>query len=116
MTPKFASIFFFSSRRRHTRLVSDWSKTCALPIFQGTLPAGSPDFSNPTALFNNIFWDNDAMTLSQFGPGATLVDAGFIDFEVDGTGNNADTFTQIGRASCRGGEYSAQRATCHARR
>src|SRR5262249_56386286 len=24
--------FFFSSRRRHTRLVSDWSSTCALPI------------------------------------------------------------------------------------
>src|SRR5262249_15031082 len=63
------------------------------PVFQATLPAGAPHFSNPTALFNNIFWNNDAMTLSQFGPGATLVDAGFIDFEVDGTGNNADTFT-----------------------
>jgi large repetitive protein len=63
------------------------------PLFQATLPAGSPDFSNPSALFNNIFWDNDAMTLSQFGPGATLVDAGFIDFEVHGTTNNADTFT-----------------------
>src|SRR5262249_59343391 len=25
-------VFFFSSRRRHTRLVSDWSSTCALPI------------------------------------------------------------------------------------
>jgi hypothetical protein len=63
------------------------------PLFQATLPAGAPDFSNPTALFNNIFWNNDAMTLSQFGPGATLVDAGFIDFEVRGTTNNADTFT-----------------------
>jgi hypothetical protein len=63
------------------------------PLFQATLPAGAPDFSNPTALFNNIFWDNDAMTLSQFGPGATLVDQGFIDFEVRGTTNNADTFT-----------------------
>jgi large repetitive protein len=63
------------------------------PLFQATLPAGSPDFANPTALFNNIFWNNDAMTLSQFGPGATLVDAGFIDFEVRGTTNNADTFT-----------------------
>jgi hypothetical protein len=63
------------------------------PLFQATLPANAPHFSNPTALFNNIFWDNDAMTLSQFGPGATLVDAGFIDFEVRGTTNNADTFT-----------------------
>src|SRR5690242_14030758 len=25
--------FFFSSRRRHTRLTCDWSQTCALPIF-----------------------------------------------------------------------------------
>jgi parallel beta-helix repeat protein len=56
-------------------------------------PATRPDFSNPTALFNNIFWNNDAMTLDQFGPGATLVDQGFIDFEIHGTTNNADTFT-----------------------
>ena len=63
------------------------------PLFQTTLPAGSPDFSNPAALFNNIFWNNDAFTLSQPGPGATLVDQGFIDFEVRGTTNNADTFT-----------------------
>jgi hypothetical protein len=63
------------------------------PLFQATLPAGAPDFSNPVALFNNIFWNNDAMTLDQFGPGATLVDQGFIDFEVHGTTNNADTFT-----------------------
>src|SRR5699024_11330867 len=26
-------IFFFSSRRRHTRSKRDWSSTCALPIF-----------------------------------------------------------------------------------
>jgi hypothetical protein len=63
------------------------------PLFQATLPAGAPDFSNPVALFNNIFWNNDAMTLSQFGPGAALVDNGFIDFEIHGTTNNADTFT-----------------------
>jgi hypothetical protein len=63
------------------------------PLFQATLPASAPHFSNPTALFNNIFWNNDAMTLSQFGPGATLVDAGFIDFEVRGTTNNSGTFT-----------------------
>jgi hypothetical protein len=63
------------------------------PLFQATLPAGSPDFSRPTALFDNIFWNNNAFTLSQFGPGATLVDQGFIDFEIHGVGNAADTFT-----------------------
>src|SRR5476649_2196432 len=26
--------FFFSSRRRHTRSLCDWSQTCALPILQ----------------------------------------------------------------------------------
>ncbi|HXH98290.1 MAG TPA: hypothetical protein VNH40_13875 [Gaiellaceae bacterium] len=51
------------------------------------------DFSNPVALFDNIFWNNDAMTLDGFGPGAALVDQGFIDFEVRGTTNDADTFT-----------------------
>ena len=45
------------------------------------------------ALFNNIFWNNNAYTLSQPGPGATLVSNGSIDFEVHGTTNNADTFT-----------------------
>jgi large repetitive protein len=63
------------------------------PLFQAMLPAGAPDFSRPAALFNNVFWNNDAFTLSQPGPGATLVDQGFIDFEVRGTGNNNDTFT-----------------------
>jgi hypothetical protein len=55
--------------------------------------ATRPDFANPVALFNNIFWDNNAYTLSSTGPGATLADQGFIDFEVFGTTNNADTFT-----------------------
>ena len=64
------------SRRCATRAVPD---------------AATADFSNPTALFNNIFWNNNAFTLDQFGPGATLVDQGFIDFEVHGTTNNADT-------------------------
>jgi hypothetical protein len=63
------------------------------PLFQATLPPGSPDFSNPRALFNNIFWNNNAFTLSQPGPGATLVSQGFLDFEIRGTTNNADTFT-----------------------
>ena len=55
--------------------------------------ATRPDFSSPVALFNNIFWNNNAFTLTSSGPGATLVNQGFIDFEVHGTTNNADTFT-----------------------
>src|SRR6478736_962605 len=29
-----AALFFFSSRRRHTRFDCDWSSECALPIFR----------------------------------------------------------------------------------
>jgi hypothetical protein len=63
------------------------------PLWEADPRNTGPDFSNPAALFNNIFWNNDAMTLDQFSPGATLVDNGFIDFEIHGTTNNADTFT-----------------------
>ncbi len=63
------------------------------PLFQVTLPGTAPHFSDPVALFNNIFWDNDSMTLSQFGPGATLVDQGFIDFEVHDPSNPSQIFT-----------------------
>src|SRR5258706_3618248 len=38
--------FFFSSRRRHTRLVSDWSSACALPISLARWP---PPPSKPAA-------------------------------------------------------------------
>jgi hypothetical protein len=55
------------------------------PLFQATLAASAKKFSDPVALFNNIFWNNQAFTLSQPGPGATLVNQGFIDFEVHGT-------------------------------
>jgi len=61
--------------------------------WQDQQPAGAPDFSNPVALFNNIFWNNNAYTLDQFGPGATLVSQGFIDFEVRGTTTATDRYT-----------------------
>jgi large repetitive protein len=55
------------------------------PRWQNAQPASAPKFSNPRALFNNIFWDNTAFTLDQFGPGAGLVNQGTIDFEIHGT-------------------------------
>lgn len=48
--------------------------------FQASLPAGSPDFSDPV-MFNNIFWDNQAYTWD----GTTLVFDSIIDLEVFGT-------------------------------
>jgi hypothetical protein len=63
--------------------------------FQATLPAGSPDFSRPNQLRNNIFWQNQAFTLSVDQPRATLIDQGYIDFEVFNTGTPADTLRPI---------------------
>src|SRR6266536_4541724 len=33
MASQTTSLFFFSSRRRHTRSTRDWVQTCALPIY-----------------------------------------------------------------------------------
>jgi hypothetical protein len=54
---------------------------------------GHGNFSNPVALFNNVFWNNDAFLLDHAGPGAALVDQGFIDFEVHNTGSASDVLT-----------------------
>src|SRR5437764_3887590 len=40
----FSTFFFFSSRRRHTRYIGDWSSDCALPIFRFI---SRDDSSNP---------------------------------------------------------------------
>jgi hypothetical protein len=54
------------------------------PNYQDRLGGpGAPKFANPVALFNNIFWNNQAFLLSQQGPGATLVSQGFIDFQIE---------------------------------
>ncbi|GII65409.1 hypothetical protein Skr01_54940 [Sphaerisporangium krabiense] len=78
------------------------------PLFQATLPPGAPKFSDPVALFDNIFWHNQAYTLSHPGPGATLVSEGYIDMEVHGTTGAADTFTPryslLGAATIRGSD------------
>src|SRR5262245_62667665 len=46
--------FFFSSRRRHTRCLSDWSQTCALPIwlrFEALEDRAVPAFLSPVDYF-----------------------------------------------------------------
>src|SRR5205807_3574668 len=49
-----ALLFFFSSRRRHTRLQGDWSQTCALPIFR-RLPFGTDERSRSVRCANRAF-------------------------------------------------------------
>src|SRR6267378_7089865 len=43
-----ASIFFFSSRRRHTRSLRDWVQTCALPISLANAAAITAPIEVPT--------------------------------------------------------------------
>jgi hypothetical protein len=81
-----------SDGRPHSAGLASEANSPQFQAIVGTGP-GVPRFANPTALFNNIFWNNNAFTLSQPGPGATLVNQGFIDFEIHGTTNPADTYT-----------------------
>ncbi len=54
--------------------------------FQNSLTGpNQPDFSRPRALFNNIFWENEAFTIDGTTVPPSLVSQGFIDFEVFGT-------------------------------
>ena len=64
----------------HSRRVSPPRQTARSS--RPTLPAERARLLEPVAFFNNIFWQNEAFTLSQPGPGATLVSNGFIDLEV----------------------------------
>src|SRR5690349_25021025 len=76
-------MFFFSSRRRHTRSLRDGVQTCALPIWV--------EIFN---IANRLNYENPAATLPNGTPGLAITDA------------QAGTFgyllgPQIGRASCR---------------
>src|SRR5476649_2293468 len=47
-------IFFFSSRRRHTRSLCDWSSECALPIFTPILVITKVDLQDPAEFLANF--------------------------------------------------------------
>ena len=54
------------------------------PLFQATPASAGKRFSDPV-LVNDIFWQNEAFTVSSHAVDATLISAGFLDFEVNGT-------------------------------
>src|SRR5438093_9781687 len=106
MTPRIIWIFFFSSRRRHTRLVSDWSSDGALPIWPSSwatsaggpggevLGAGSargPKDIAEVALYR-------ALALAHTGDWAPAGEAFKVALALEPK--------KIGRASCREGGYS----------
>src|SRR5437016_7296233 len=93
--------FFFSSRRRHTRLVSDWVQTCALPIcpvtalFWISMSIGGLSAASP------VGWSIPSLIAPRESVG-TL--GGILNFCNQLAGVAAPIFTgyiEIGRASCR---------------
>src|SRR5688500_20334813 len=83
-------LFFFSSRRRHTRLQGDGVQTCALPIsrFEGAREAAriAPAGDSPEA------------RLARAGERVAL---GLLEEAEALLGADTDAVQEIGRASCR---------------
>src|SRR3546814_3723105 len=82
-------LFFFSSRRRHTRcaLVTG-VQTCALPIFWlASVPAQLVDIARGIDTRNSIEQQNAALKQQQFVLSAQL--------------SKMEALAEIGRASCR---------------
>src|SRR5262249_61303162 len=88
--------FFLSSRRRHTRLVSDWSSdVCSSDLPPATMPSAIAALSaTRAAMAEGIV----------AGGGAALLHAEQALDDLDVTGDYATgvEIVQIGRASCRG--------------
>src|SRR5204862_5503987 len=92
--------FFFSSRRRHTRSLRDWSQTCALPILGDSLIYlvdrwRGKNGARDGEIGNIGFYDVDFEPL----PDATLNPEGHGLLYIDHLTHNVHR--EIGRASCR---------------
>src|SRR5689334_24468267 len=93
------AIFFFSSRRRHTRFDCTGVQTCALPIF-GSLLAGSKyrgEFEERLKAVLKEISDARGQVILFMDELHTIVGAGAAEGAVDA----ANLLKQIGRASCR---------------
>src|SRR5688500_19808864 len=78
--------FFFSSRRRHTRLQGDWSSDCALPIWGEILPKYGGQYRDAKlVLFRDYVQSGCGTGQSAMGPfycpldEKVYVDLGFYD-------------------------------------
>src|SRR5262249_59722255 len=88
-------IFFFSSRRRHTRLVSDWSSDVC-----------SSDLRLAASGVGILYVTHRLDELTGFADRATVLRDGHrvgeVDIASEGTRRLVALITEIGRASCRG--------------
>src|SRR5688500_20384108 len=89
-------MFFFSSRRRHTRLQGDWSSdVCSSDLIQAYLPDALRDYER-SARYQALVQEEEAKRRSE-GAEREQREAEQATFEV--------TWRQIGRASCREGGW-----------
>src|SRR5262249_56679629 len=91
--------FFFSSRRRHTRLVSDWSSD----VCSSDLKVAALTFGIPNCLPQSPFWVGGlSVWLRAFQPKrASLIVVGLKVWVSETTRLCKSTRGKIGRASCR---------------
>src|SRR5690606_40064575 len=90
----FAFVFFFSSRRRHTRFSRDWSSD----VCSSDLELPDPGTDNAVDACNT---DNAFNLFNALGG---TPDAGGVWTDEDGSGAPITGDIEIGRASCRGRE------------
>src|SRR5207302_2834343 len=94
-------VFFFSSRRRHTRFSRDWSSDCALPIYLVTtarLERGLHQLQKLLELLFDVFGDDIFRDFRlQLLGSPMLIGDDFLDRAIQITTKQ----TEIGRASCR---------------
>src|SRR5690349_22117501 len=91
--------FFFSSRRRHTRSLRDWSQTCALPIFMG-IPGDPITFDVQQAWRPRPKRDRYRIPFG-IGEHGQAVELDIKEAAEDGMGPHGLCIGEIGRASCR---------------
>src|SRR5699024_11374253 len=96
-------LFFFSSRRRHTRSKRDWSSdVCSSDLVEMVLHAAERE-SQPVELV--VHFQHTAVFLGVPGGGRLFIgpDVGLVGFDVGGL-----AVVEIGRASCRERVWGAE--------
>src|SRR5690606_40135799 len=99
--------FFFSSRRRHTRLSRDWSSdVCSSDLVLNVMPV----VQFIVAEGPGKGWADDvSMEITKTAPATTAQSIDHLDFDAGLTGWVLFPDPEIGRASCRDGDEAPGR-------
>src|SRR5947199_2821548 len=97
------SAIIFSSRRRHTRCLSDWSSDCALPICRFFINRHSEkETDQARAAYQRAVELDPKFALAWAGLAQTHVwDCNYATYATEGGQKGFNAHLEIGRASCR---------------